>query len=372
MRQHNSFRSLLIILTLVCVLLAFNFQTGLTVACSGIVPQTSWISVSTLSQAEATRFSDLDLDTNERTLVLELADESYSVGITDQGRITSDLAVSTSNKDFSLSITSGTQVLVNDSHSTSGLSESAIPQKITVRIPNAIPELPDGWVAVSAPYSIEGVANGTLTSLKMDKSVLLVIKYDDVLLPDNLADLATFFYDNEMGWTQLQSTEGFIAEGLEVATKVDHFSLFVVLAKSSPIGNSPSSIVVRKLSITPSHILLGQSSEVRIRAVNEGGLPGEYTVVVKMNGEVVKSQNIHLEPGRSTEIPMLVSPGQIGFFNLTAGTTGAALMVDSEMAPDVTENNYWWLLCIALGVSTLLLGFIRFKKSKNQDRVEKS
>jgi hypothetical protein len=301
---------------------------------------------------------------SEHPLVLELLDTSITVGISDQGRITQNINAALADDSFSLSMESGTQILTNNLNDQSGNpdsgQESRIPQKISVRIPEHIPELPAGWVAVSRPYEVTGLVQNTVTGLTMDTPALLVIKYDDSLLPAAMQDLGTFYYNAESGWTELAAPAGFIAEGPAVASEVDHFSLFIVLAsQSETLTRPPANIVIQKLVVDPPRILVGQTAAVSVRMFNKGGQPGEYDVVVKMNGRVQKTQLVHLDPGRSSELALLLAPNSNGIYHITVGSAGGDLVVSPGQSADISETDYWWLLYLALGIAILLFSLVR-------------
>jgi hypothetical protein len=314
---------------------------------------------------------------DSRIIELRVDNMSVTCDVTTDGVLMDKLAITSADGSFSLSIEQGTQIQLSNEFRQDSLDLNKIgdtfPWKIEVTNPSVstAPAAPDGWMPVSPYFDINGVTNGYVTGVKMDNPALIVIKYNETLLPAVLDDLAAYYYNYRVGWTQLKPTEGFIAEGPEVAAQVDHFSLFVVLAKEGIVNKPPAKIVVQKLTINPPRIMLGQSSEVRVKVNNEGGLAGESDVVLKMDGKVQKNQIVHLEPGQSTELALIVSPGQNGIYTLTAGLAFSDLVVDPGVSPDVSETNYWWLLCIALGVSTILFSFFRGKVFTETDDGEK-
>jgi hypothetical protein len=246
--------------------------------------------------------------------------------------------------------------------------EDIIPWKIEVTNPNifTIPPYPQGWMPVSLNYEINGVTDGCITGVKLDKPSTLVFKYDETVLPETVEDLSVFYYNCQSGWTRLSPPPGFIAEGPDVAAEADHFSLFVVLANPG-LSQPPANITVKTLTVEPQRILVGQSSDVRIIVDNKGGLPGDYFVVIKLNGKVQKTQTVHLGPGQSTEVDTIMAPGNSGIYNISAGPLEDILVVEPRIVPDVVETDYWWLLCIAAGISTLLFSLIRRRTQGKED-----
>jgi hypothetical protein len=228
-------------------------------------------------------------------------------------------------------------------------------------VKNDIPPLPEGWVQVSDAYDINGVTNNISHGIQLDQPALIVIKYDESLLPEVVEDLAIFYYNYELGWTQLQPPEGYIAEAGEEAAEVDHFSLFVVLAKPGVAGRpaAPPRFEIQKVRTNPARIRLGQSSEVKVIAANTGGTAGEYLVTVRLDNKVIKTQSVRLKRGEKREINLTLVPGAIGSYTIQSGDLWDTLVVDPRPDFDLIETDYWWLLFIALGVSTLLISFFR-------------
>jgi hypothetical protein len=320
-----------------------------------------------------TATSGRDLQSNTGKLVLDLGGISFTANISSEGRLLGDLFGAMPDDTFSLKLSAGTQVLVSQRSAATGASLStpnSIPQKIAVTIPDIVPDLPKGWVAVSQPFDINGITEGKISGVKLNMAALMVFKYDDSRLPERIEDLGTFYYDYALGWSAVKPSAGFVAEGPEVAVESDHFSLFMVMAKVNDGGSAPADINIQTLNIEPSEIIVGQSSEVRIKAVNKGGSPGDYSVVLKMNNQVQKSQIIHLDTGQSTEIAMLVAPQSDGIYNLTAGLLEGELIVENEAKPQVSGQNYWWLLCLVLGMAIVGISLVFWRTLARSDSQE--
>ena len=130
--------------------------------------------------------------------------------------------------------------------------------------------------------------------------------------------------------------------------------------RSSP----PANIVIQKLTLDPPKILVGQTSDVRVKVSNNGGMAGEYIVIVKLDGKIQKTQSVYLGPGESREVNLIICPKANGIYTVSAGPASEHLIVDPWVAPNIEENNYWWLLFISLGISVLLFAFF-FRRRKN-------
>jgi hypothetical protein len=323
--------------------------------------------------AQRTAAGGLDSLSDTGKLVLDMGGISFTAGISSDGRLLDNLFGAMPDDTFSLKLSAGTQVLLSQRSAASGAPLStpySIPQKITVTIPDMVPGLPKGWVAVSQPFDINGLSEGKISGVKLNMAALMVFKYDDSRLPESIEDLATFYYDYALGWLAVKPSAGFVAEGPEVAVESDHFSLFMVMAKVKNGSTAPADIKIQTLNIEPSEIWVGQSSEVRIKALNRGGSPGDYSVVLKMNNQVQKSQIIHLDPGQSTEIGLLVAPQNEGVYSLTAGLLEAELVVENEAKPRISGQNYGWLLCLVLGMVILAISLVFWRRLAMSDSRE--
>jgi hypothetical protein len=311
-----------------------------------------------------------------RYIQLELPDSTDQSVVTSDGVITEGLAATTGDSMFSLSIEQWTRVGITNQNCQDQVDLSlvgeSIPGIIKVTIPEmkTLPPFPEGWVAVSQPYDINGITNGFVTGVELDRSAKLVLKYDEDWLPEYVDGLAAFYYNYESGWTQVEPPAGFIAEGPEVAAATDHFSLFIVLARNGTGPNPPANIQIQKLSVDPSRIFVGQSSDIRVRIINKGGMTGEYTVVVKVDSKVQKTQSVKLKPGESTEMALILTPGRNGRYTITAGPKQDYLIVDPLLAPDVTETGFWWPLGLAFLIAIMIFLILRRLRRKKEEEAE--
>jgi hypothetical protein len=307
-----------------------------------------------------------------RTLELVVPEGRAISAMTEEGILVNSLEASTPDGLFSLRIEQNTQLRISNENRPNPVDlnkvEDTIPWKIEVTYPSIsiIPPYPQGWIPVSLNYEINGVTDGCITGVKLDKPSTLVFKYNETVLPETVEDLCVFYYNCQSGWTRLSPPAGFIAEGPDVAAEADHFSLFVVLAKPG-LSQPPANITIKTLTVEPQRILVGQSSDVRIIVDNKGGLTGDYFVVIKLNGKVQKTQTVHLGPGQSTEVDTIMVPGTSGIYTIAVGPLDDILVVEPRIVPDVAETDYWWLLCIAAGISTLLFSLIRRRTQGKED-----
>jgi hypothetical protein len=306
---------------------------------------------------------------------LEVPSVETTTGVTDSGIVIGTLSASTPDQTFSLSIGDGTQVLISNENSGNpvDLSQvgSMVPAKIEVTNPdiNTIPPLPEGWIPVSKAYDIHAVTNGITTGVSMSQPAEMTIAYNIDELPTITDDLAVFAYDYKMQtWVQLPSSE--LKRGW-LSTEINNFSVFIVLAKAGQQNvTPPANIIIQRIIVNPPRIIVGRSTDVRVLVTNKGGTEGDYAVVVRIAGKTQKTQTVHLAPGESREVDLIFTPTVSGIFTISAGSASDNLIVDPRSMPDVVETNYWWLLCIAMGISTFFFSLIRRKRKGHSEEID--
>jgi hypothetical protein len=97
---------------------------------------------------------------------------------------------------------------------------------------------------------------------------------------------------------------------------------------------------------------------------NTGGIVGEYIAIVKVNGQIQKSQTVTLKPGEKREIDLTLAPGSVGSYSIQAGNINNILFVDPRPQMELIETDYWWLLFISLGAATMLISLFQKKRGK--------
>ncbi|MBN1188529.1 MAG: hypothetical protein JXA46_02140 [Dehalococcoidales bacterium] len=305
-----------------------------------------------------------------RFLDLVVHDFTASAPVADTGELLETLFATTPDQAFSLTIDSGTRLYISNEDRADGLPVQldgiTIPEKIVVSFLDEAyaPTLPPGWINVSPFIDINGVTGGIIHGISMDAPAHIVIQYDLSLLPDKVDSLATFYYSPRYGWTQLLTPEGFIAEAGQAAADADHFSLFVVLAREGKEPPLPAFFEISGLKVDPPRITIDQSSEVKFRVTNTGGIAGQYTVVVKVNDEIHKTQSVRLEAGESRQIHLILSPGINGVYSVEVSGEMAELIVDPAGQVDVAEISYWWLWLMVIGIAIIILAVLRRRQQK--------
>jgi hypothetical protein len=330
------------------------------------VPSTAATPVPTAVPAETAAF---------RLIELDMPDASSTAAVSDEGLLADTLTAATPDQVFSLTIDRGTRLSISNQDRTDSLPEQlnglTVPDKISVAFLNSAagPAFPGGWVRVSPFIEINGITIGLTHGIRLSVPAHMVIQYDSALLPENMDNLAAFYYSPQYGWTQLQPPAGFIAEAGETAADTSHFSLFVVLAREAVNSPKPAHFEVSRLLLDPPRIMLDQSSELRFRVANTGGLAGEYTVAVKVNDTIQKTQFIRLGAGESREIHLVLSPDINGIYTVEVSGISAQLIVDPAGQADVAETGYWWIPILAIVCAVPVLAVLYRRRQKSPEQV---
>jgi len=259
-----------------------------------------------------------------------------------------------------LGLDSGTRII-------SGGDE--IPARLEVRVSEEIPPVPDGLAIVSPVYDFNAYISGEVPwPVAFDPPIRLQINYDPEELPENTSSVFIAYYDEELGWTQLEPPSGFVAEVGTAAAQLSHFTSFAVMAE--PV--SPLTLVlsacfeVRNLDISSIEVMSGESIIISAWLVNIGGLSGEHTIKVYIKGLLETSQVIRLSPGQNQKITFTVTPGSPGSywveiddlrdnFVVRAIPTAPVPIAPAPIAPvpAAEVGGYGWLIAIISAMAAI-------------------
>jgi hypothetical protein len=245
-----------------------------------------------------------------------------------------------------------------------------------VRLSEEILPVPDGLAIVSPVYDFNAYTSGGVPlPVTFDPPIRLQINYDPAELPENTSSVFIAYYDEELGWIQLEAPSGFVAEVGTAAAQLSHFTPFAVMADlASPL--QPARFEVRNLDISSIEVMSGESITISAWLVNIGGLSGEHTLKVYMEGLLETSQVIRLSPGQSQKITFTVTPDRPGsywveiddlrgHFAVRAIPTAPAPIAPAPISPvpAAEAGGYGWLIAILSGVAAIVaLMFITARK----------
>jgi hypothetical protein len=89
----------------------------------------------------------------------------------------------------------------------------------------------------------------------------------------------------------------------------------------------PASFQVVSLGITPEQVLAGQDATVTAQVANTGGLAGNFSAELTMNGEQVASRTITIQPDKIARVTFNVSKDKPGTYKIQLGGASTTLTV---------------------------------------------
>jgi len=210
------------------------------------------------------------------------------------------------------------------------------PKIIVMREAEDPEEEPENGVFVGPVYDFTGYdrsnwENADLSEIcdtvTFGKAVSALIGYDPDDLPDNTISVGIYVFDPDLGeWVLSQPVPGVVAGVGQATGLVNHFSQLSVIAElpdesvppattaASPPSEPaplPAHFLIGDLTIMPSQVRTGignaftfmfrkgESVSIAADVSNDGGQGGSYTAALKLNGEVLSSEDIALQPGQS-------------------------------------------------------------------------
>ncbi|MFC1929045.1 FG-GAP-like repeat-containing protein [Chloroflexota bacterium] len=134
--------------------------------------------------------------------------------------------------------------------------------KVTIVKTEAPPDSPSNFNTIGAVYDL-GPDGATF-----DPPIDLNIKYVESELPEGVAEANLIIARFDESTSQLVELESEVnAENDTISTKIDHLSLYTIMA-----GTRPAEFTIANLSINPSMINTGGSATVRVTVTNVGDL----------------------------------------------------------------------------------------------------
>ena len=225
-----------------------------------------------------------------------------------------------------------------------------------------IPPLPENIVAIVA-------FNITPENAAFDQDIFMTLGLDQLQLPGDIIEetITIAYYDEVNGvWVPLETEPGEpngVAE-LILATPINHFTIFGVLAELAPITPPPPAhFVASGLNIVPGVektifvTKTGESVTITANVVNDGWQEGTYTVVLKLNGQTVDTKTVTLGAGQSKQVSFTQSGLDYGQYEVeVAGLSG-----DFTASRTIT----WWLIIVLIAALGLIIwGVVRIRRGR--------
>jgi hypothetical protein len=112
-------------------------------------------------------------------------------------------------------------------------SEGNIVTLVEIRYAAEVPQLSRHTLLLGRVYDFQP------TGSTFSKQIILSLAYDIDLLPEYVTSVALAYHSTELGWVELESESGVVAEVGRVTAPVEHFTIFAVLATAEPAPSEP-------------------------------------------------------------------------------------------------------------------------------------
>ena len=149
---------------------------------------------------------------------------------------------------------------------------------------------------------------------EFSKPVTISLKYDSSQIPAGIdeSQLTLAWWDStNKVWIVLPSILDTVKK--TISTQVNHFSNYTILAPQ------PADFVMSGLSVIPAQVNIGVPVTISVLVTNKGGLPGSYTVKLKINGLLADSQTVSLAAGEVRTFTFTSSQDNVGTYSVEVG-----------------------------------------------------
>jgi hypothetical protein len=174
----------------------------------------------------------------------------------------------------------------------------------------------------------------------------LTLYYDPSLIPEdvNEENLTIAYYDEGKNqWIEMNGEVD--VKTKTVTTLVSHFTLFAVVGKSMP-----ASFAISNVTLSSSDVLAGEYVTISAEVSNTGGLRGQHTVELRINGVIEATRDIELDAGASDIVSFTVSQDIPGSYSVEI--EGQELEFAVTAQPHA--NSGWKLITGTVAVSMLV------------------
>jgi hypothetical protein len=234
---------------------------------------------------------------------------------------------------------------------------------IVVRELEEIPPVPENYEAIV-------VLNITPTDAEFSKDIFLTVGLNQTQLPQNVLNLTMAYYNDVNGlWETLDYEAGGpngVAE-LTLSAPINHFSIYGVLAKLGPTTpTQPAHFVPSGPTMEHSDKKISafvtktwESVTITANIANDGGQSGNYTVVLKLNGQTVDTtKTVTIGAGQSKQVSFTQSGLDYGQYDVeVAGLTGEFT---------VSRTITWWLIILLIVAFGLIIWGVIWRRRRKQ------
>lgn len=126
----------------------------------------------------------------------------------------------------------------------------------------------------------------------------------------------------------------------------------------APSMASPADISTRNVRLDSQQVSLGETVTVYANVVNDGNLPGTYSVVLRLNGEVVETQEVTVPGNQAVPVTFTVKPSKTGTYQVDISGQVAGFVVSK--AKGIPGSLI--ALMVSMGLVFLVLVYILLRK----------
>ncbi|MEM2100184.1 MAG: CARDB domain-containing protein [Thermoproteota archaeon] len=117
---------------------------------------------------------------------------------------------------------------------------------------------------------------------------------------------------------------------------------------------SPSEFEVSNLNVNPDTIKVGQAALISVSVKNNGGETGSCVLTLKVNGLVVDTRTVKLNPGQSTTVSFSYTPEKEGIYSIDVNGLTGNLTVSEEESEGETPSLVPETILLAIGVVVII------------------
>ncbi len=176
---------------------------------------------------------------------------------------------------------------------------------ISIKPLDTPPDPPDDYTFVCLNYNLG--PNGAT----FDPPAILTFKYDDSQIAEGFAEenlVLVIWIDG-----QWKFFDNCIVDPVNntISVLIDHFSIFTVMANTTPASFEVSGIIV-----TPNEVYPDETVTVSVTITNTGSLVGSKEVTLKINGQPIQTTNVTLNGGKSQTVSFTLTSASGGEYTV--------------------------------------------------------
>jgi hypothetical protein len=127
---------------------------------------------------------------------------------------------------------------------------------------------------------------------------------------------------------------------------------------------TPAAFSLSDLKITPASVKVNEAATITVRVANTGETSGTYTVQLKLNGNVVESQDVTVEGLSSQLVTFSVTQATSGTYQVAIGNQSATLNVAAEKAAFPIGIIIGIVAAVVVVIGAVLVYFLVIRRRK--------